>query len=87
MLNYAGSMPRRQQHIILGWAEVHQRELLANWTRARDGSPLAKIEGTLSREHCEPNSSYQSQQNSLLFSSILFNPLNPVNPENPVNPV
>ncbi|MBW7883647.1 MAG: DUF4160 domain-containing protein [Caldilineaceae bacterium] len=44
---YVGSMPRRQQHIILGWAEVHQSELMDNWLRARTGSPLQRIEGTL----------------------------------------
>ena len=27
---YEGSMPRRQQNVILGWAEVHQIELMNN---------------------------------------------------------
>ncbi len=44
---YEGAMPRRQQNIILGWAEVHQQELLENWQRARTQQPVLKIEGTL----------------------------------------
>lgn len=44
---YAGSVPRRQQHIILGWAEVHQEELLENWRRAHTGEALLGIEGTI----------------------------------------
>lgn len=44
---YEGGMPRRQQHIILGWAEVHQQELMDNWRRARGGLPLTGIEGNL----------------------------------------
>ena len=44
---YEGSMPRRQQHIILGWAEVHQEELMDNWHRARGRRRLQKIEATL----------------------------------------
>lgn len=42
---YEGTMPRRQQHIVLAWAEVHQQELLHNWALARDGVSLNKIEG------------------------------------------
>jgi hypothetical protein len=44
---YAGAMPRRQQNIVLGWAEVHQDELLENWERARRGDLPLKIEGTI----------------------------------------
>lgn len=44
---YEGSMPRRQQNIILGWAEVHQIELMNNWNQARLGLPTAKIEGKI----------------------------------------
>ena len=44
---YEGSIPRRQQHIILGWAEVHQAELIDNWQRAREGLPLVGIEGNI----------------------------------------
>lgn len=42
---YAGAMPRRQQNMILGWAEIHQRELQENWRRAENSEPLLKIEG------------------------------------------
>lgn len=44
---YEGSMPRRQQNIILGWAEVHQTELIDNWNQVRLGLPTAKIEGRI----------------------------------------
>jgi len=44
---YEGAMPRRQQNIILGWAEVHQQELMENWQRARTQQPVLKIEGTI----------------------------------------
>ena len=44
---YEGAMPRRQQHIILGWAEVHQHALMENWRRAQAQQPVLKIEGTI----------------------------------------
>lgn len=40
-----GTMPRRQQNLILGWAEIHQEELLANWQRVAQGQQPHKIEG------------------------------------------
>jgi hypothetical protein len=42
---YTGSMPRRQQNMILGWAEIHQQELMDNWQHARIGKPMQKIGG------------------------------------------
>jgi len=42
---YAGAMPRRQQNMILGWAEIHGQALLENWYRARLGQPMQKIGG------------------------------------------
>ena len=44
---YEGAMPRRQQNIILGWAEVHQDELLENWERARRGDLPLKVKGVI----------------------------------------
>ncbi len=41
----AGSMPRRQQHLILAWAELHQTELLDNWQRVTEEQPLLYIAG------------------------------------------
>lgn len=38
----AGAMPRRQQHLILAWAELHHEELSANWDRAAQEAPLAR---------------------------------------------
>lgn len=42
---YEGAMPRRQQNIILGWAEVHQDQLQENWRRAQRQLPVLQIEG------------------------------------------
>jgi hypothetical protein len=41
----AGTMPRRQMQIILGWAELHSAELIENWRRLQTGEILHKIEG------------------------------------------
>jgi hypothetical protein len=41
----AGAMPRRQQHLILAWAELHQDELLANWDRVVQDDALRHIDG------------------------------------------
>lgn len=41
----AGAVPRRQQHLILAWAELHQEELLANWDRAAQEVALHRIKG------------------------------------------
>ena len=40
----AGSLPRRQQRLVLAWAELHQEELLSNWQRLQEGRPAIKIE-------------------------------------------
>ena len=41
----AGAMPRRQQHLILAWAELHQEELLSNWDRVAQEDALRWIKG------------------------------------------
>lgn len=41
----AGAMPRRQQHLILAWAERYQEQLLENWERVLHEQPLVPIEG------------------------------------------
>ncbi|MBV7329542.1 DUF4160 domain-containing protein [Chloroflexi bacterium TSY] len=41
----AGTLPRRQQNLILAWAELHQDELAENWELASQEAPLNKIEG------------------------------------------
>lgn len=41
----AGVMPRRQQNLIIAWAELHQEELLENWRRIELERPLDSIEG------------------------------------------
>lgn len=40
----AGSLPRRQERLVLAWAELHQAELMSNWQALQQGSPPVKIE-------------------------------------------
>lgn len=40
----AGSLPKRQDRLVLAWAELHRDELLANWATLQEGRPPAKIE-------------------------------------------
>ena len=41
----AGVMPRKQQNLIVAWAELHQEELLENWELASQQLPPRRIEG------------------------------------------
>ena len=41
----AGVMPRRQQNLIVAWAELHQEELIRNWELVEQERPLQDIEG------------------------------------------
>ena len=38
-----GELPPVAQRRVLDWAALHRAELLANWQRAREGQPLARI--------------------------------------------
>ncbi|MGH7572545.1 MAG: DUF4160 domain-containing protein [Gemmatimonadota bacterium] len=40
----AGSIPRKQERMILAWAEIHQRELRDCWQRLQSGQPPGNIE-------------------------------------------
>jgi hypothetical protein len=40
----AGSLPTRQERLVLAWAELHREELLKNWQVLQQGSPPGKIE-------------------------------------------
>ena len=40
----AGSLPRRQERLVLAWAELHQTELLTDWAALQQGRPPIKIE-------------------------------------------
>jgi hypothetical protein len=40
----AGSLPRRQERLVLAWAELHRQELIANWDTLQDGRPPTKID-------------------------------------------
>lgn len=39
-----GSLPRRVLALVLEWSALHRSELRENWSRARAGEPLARIE-------------------------------------------
>lgn len=41
----AGAMPRKQLHLIVAWAELHQEELMKNWELAPQELPLQTVEG------------------------------------------
>jgi len=41
----AGAIPRKQLHLIIAWAELHQEELMEDWELARQQLLLRKIEG------------------------------------------
>lgn len=40
----AGSVPRRQERLIEAWVELHQAELMKNWSRLQNGRLPSKIE-------------------------------------------
>jgi hypothetical protein len=40
----AGSLPRRQERLVLARAELHQQELMSNWQTLQQGRPSIKIE-------------------------------------------
>ena len=39
-----GKMPGRALRMILEWLDIHRDELLENWEKAQNGSPLDKID-------------------------------------------
>ena len=39
-----GSLPNKQMKMLLGWAALHQDELLENWALAQDKQELFTIE-------------------------------------------
>ncbi len=38
-----GSLPKKQEKLVVAWATLHEDELLANWKLAVDGESLFKI--------------------------------------------
>jgi len=40
----AGQFPRRQERLVLAWAEIHQSELNAAWQALQGGRAPSKIE-------------------------------------------
>lgn len=41
----AGSLPRRQLKIVIGWLALHEEEVYAAWNLAVQGKHFDKIEG------------------------------------------
>ena len=39
-----GNLPRRQQKLVLAWAELHQEELMADWNLVTEGESPFKIQ-------------------------------------------
>jgi hypothetical protein len=39
-----GSLPMRQERLVVAWAEIHRDELRGNWNALRSGHHPAKIE-------------------------------------------
>ena len=38
-----GNLPRRQRKLVLAWAELHQEELMANWSLVMNGESPFQI--------------------------------------------
>lgn len=49
----AGSLPKRQERLVLAWAELDRDELLSSWNTLQGGRPPSKIEpfGSNSMSH------------------------------------
>lgn len=41
----AGSMPSKKEKLIVAWIEIHQDDLIADWTLAVNGKTPFKIKG------------------------------------------
>ena len=41
----AGTMPRRQQNLVIAWAELRYEELMENWQAIEKEQTLRKIAG------------------------------------------
>ena len=39
-----GDFPKKQQKMVLAWAEIHKDELLADWELSKRGETLFRIE-------------------------------------------
>jgi len=39
-----GSLPVRQDRLVMAWAEIHLEKLLVNWNTLQTGRPPARIE-------------------------------------------
>ena len=39
-----GNLPKKQQKLVLAWAELHQEELMADWNLVMEGESPFKIQ-------------------------------------------
>ena len=39
-----GKLPKKQSRLVIAWAELHQEELMANWTLLMNGEKLFNIQ-------------------------------------------
>jgi hypothetical protein len=39
----AGSLPKRQERLVLAWAELHRDELMSNWELLQSGRPPVAV--------------------------------------------
>jgi len=39
-----GALPANKMKLLLAWMEIHQEEIMADWTLAVKGEPVFKIE-------------------------------------------
>lgn len=39
-----GSLPSRQERLVVAWAEIHQGALMDNWNALQAGHPAVRIE-------------------------------------------
>lgn len=40
----AGELPKKQERLVLAWAEIHQKELLQNWELCQSDKQPMRIE-------------------------------------------
>ena len=40
---YSGGLPSRAERLVKEWIELHQVELIEDWSNAKEGKPIFKI--------------------------------------------
>lgn len=39
----AGTLPKKDERLVLAWAELHRDELMKNWERLQSGRPAVAV--------------------------------------------